>query len=138
MITVSSCGVKLQEVLSGLEKERLKHWRYTCTFVAFLNITILFFFSFTWSVIFTKKKKTLGQRSLRAWLVLFLENMLRLQRYSSSASGRIYVHFIYTGNKYKGHILSARIKRPKSALFSTRYFLRTMWPTEKRFVLGGS
>ena len=40
MISVSSCGVKLQEVLSGLEKERLKHWRYTCTFVAFLNITI--------------------------------------------------------------------------------------------------
>ena len=39
MITVSSCGVKLQEVLSGLERERLKHWRYTCTFVAFLNIT---------------------------------------------------------------------------------------------------
>ena len=49
MISVSSCGVKLQEVLSGLEKERLKHWRYMCTFVAFLNITILyytFFFSF--------------------------------------------------------------------------------------------
>ena len=48
MISVSSCGVKLQEVLSGLEKERLKHWRYTCTFVAFLNITILYiyFFSF--------------------------------------------------------------------------------------------
>ena len=45
MITVSSCGVKLQEVLSGLDKERLKHWRYTCTFVAFLNITF-FFFSF--------------------------------------------------------------------------------------------
>ena len=38
MITVSSCGVKLQEVLSGLEKERLKHWKYMCTFVAFLNI----------------------------------------------------------------------------------------------------
>ena len=28
MKTVSSCGVKLQEVLSGLEK-RLKHWTYT-------------------------------------------------------------------------------------------------------------
>ena len=41
MITVSSCGVKLQEVLSGLEKERLKHWKYTCTFVAFLNIAII-------------------------------------------------------------------------------------------------
>ena len=55
MISVSSCGVKLQEVLSGLEKERLKHWRYTCTFVAFLNITILYFFFFflsTWGVIF--------------------------------------------------------------------------------------
>jgi len=46
MITVSSCGVKLQEVLSGLEKERLKHWKYTCIFVAFLNITILYFFFF--------------------------------------------------------------------------------------------
>ena len=47
MITVSSCGVKLLVVLSGLEKERLKHWKYTCTFVAFLNITIitLFFLS---------------------------------------------------------------------------------------------
>ena len=44
MITVSSCGVKLQEVLSGLERERLKHWRYTCTFVAFLNITLFLFF----------------------------------------------------------------------------------------------
>ena len=30
-----------------------------------------------------------------------------------TASGRIYVHFIYTGNKYEGHILSARIKQPK-------------------------
>ena len=51
MISVSSCGVKLQEVLSGLEKERLKHWRYMCTFVAFLNITILFFFFLsTWGV----------------------------------------------------------------------------------------
>ena len=39
MITVSSCGVKLQEILSGLEKERLKPWRYTCNFVAFLNIS---------------------------------------------------------------------------------------------------
>ena len=38
--TVSSCGVKLQ-ALSGLEK-RLKHWTYTCTFVAFLNITLFF------------------------------------------------------------------------------------------------
>ena len=43
MISVSSCGVKLQEVLSGLERERLKQWRYTCTFVAFLNILYLFF-----------------------------------------------------------------------------------------------
>ena len=34
MITVSSCGVKLKEVLSGL----VKSWTYTCTFVAFLNI----------------------------------------------------------------------------------------------------
>ena len=50
MITVSSCGVKLQEVLSGLERERLKHWRYTCTFVAFLNI--IFVFLSTWGVIF--------------------------------------------------------------------------------------
>ena len=46
MITVSSCGVKLQEVFSGLEK-RLKHWTYMCTFVAFLN----FFFLSTWGVI---------------------------------------------------------------------------------------
>ena len=47
VMTVSSCGVKLQEVLSGLEKKKLKHWTYTCTFVAFLNITfitLLFFF----------------------------------------------------------------------------------------------
>ena len=57
MITVSSCGVKLQEVLSGLERERLKHWRYTCTFVAFLNYHLLlsfitlFFFLSTWGVI---------------------------------------------------------------------------------------
>ena len=43
---VSSCGVKFQEDLSGLERERLKHWRYTCTFVTFLNITLLYFFSF--------------------------------------------------------------------------------------------
>ena len=50
MTTVSSCGVKLQEILSGLEKERLKLWRYTCTFVAFLNITILYFFLSTWGV----------------------------------------------------------------------------------------
>ena len=48
MITVSSCGVKLQEVLSGLEKESLKHWKYTCTFVAFLNIH--FFFLSAWGV----------------------------------------------------------------------------------------
>ena len=48
MITVSSCGVKLQEVLSGLEIERLKHWRYAYTFVAFLNIYsfIIIIFSF--------------------------------------------------------------------------------------------
>ena len=50
IITVSSCGVKLQEVLSGLERERLKHWRYTCTFVDFLNIhsfhSLVYFFSF--------------------------------------------------------------------------------------------
>ena len=39
--TVSSCGVKLQEVLSGLKKERLKYWRYTRTSVAFLNIIFL-------------------------------------------------------------------------------------------------
>ena len=37
MTTVYSCVVKLQEVLSGLKK-KLKHWTYTCTFVAFLNI----------------------------------------------------------------------------------------------------
>ena len=53
MITVSSCGVKLKEVLSSLEK-RLKHWTYTRTFVAFFNIhSLLFFhlrciFSFFW------------------------------------------------------------------------------------------
>jgi len=46
MITVSSCGVKLQEVLSGLERERKKHWRYTCTFVAFPNIHYFTFFFF--------------------------------------------------------------------------------------------
>ena len=54
MITVSSCGVKLQEVLSGFEKERLKHWKYTCTFVAFLNIhSFIHYFIFfaTWDVI---------------------------------------------------------------------------------------
>ena len=34
MITVSSCGVKLQEVLSDLQKKRLKHWTYMGTFVA--------------------------------------------------------------------------------------------------------
>ena len=48
-------GVKLQEVLSGLERERLKHWRYTCTFVAFLNYNLLLSFIFmfflsTWGV----------------------------------------------------------------------------------------
>ena len=43
MITVSSCGVKLQEVLLGLEKERLIHWTYTCTFVAtFVFSTFIF------------------------------------------------------------------------------------------------
>ena len=47
MITVSSCGVKLQEVLSGLEG-RLKHWTYTCTFVAFHYE----FFLSTWGAIF--------------------------------------------------------------------------------------
>ena len=46
MITVSSCGVKLQEVLSGLERERLKHWRYTYTFVAFLNYHLLLYYFF--------------------------------------------------------------------------------------------
>ena len=50
MITASSYGVKLQEDLSGLERERLKHLRYTCTFVAFLN-SIMFFLS-TCGVIF--------------------------------------------------------------------------------------
>ena len=74
MISLSSCGVKLQEVLSGLEKERLKHWRYTCTFVAFLNITILyytilyytllyfFFFLSTWGVICWRGKT--GKRGI--------------------------------------------------------------------------
>ena len=54
MITVSSSGVKLQEVLSGLEREGLKHWRYTYTFVAFLNIHYYcyFFFLSTWGVIY--------------------------------------------------------------------------------------
>ena len=44
MITVSSCGVKLQE----------EQWTYTCTFVAFLNIHYFFFLSTcgvtTWGV----------------------------------------------------------------------------------------
>ena len=48
MITVSRCGVNLQEDLSDLERERLKHWRYTCIFVAFLNIHFFhYFFSFS-------------------------------------------------------------------------------------------
>ena len=73
MITVSSCGVKLQEVLSGLEKERLKHYTYTCTFVAFLNITfitLLFFilgcnytFLMLISVTVRPKPKILGATS---------------------------------------------------------------------------
>jgi len=49
MIIVSSCGVKLQEVLSGLEREKLNHWR--CTFMAFLNIhSFIHYFIFfsTW------------------------------------------------------------------------------------------
>ena len=37
-VTVSSCGVKPQEVFSGLKNKRLEHWTYMCTFVAFLNI----------------------------------------------------------------------------------------------------
>ena len=45
MITVSSCGVKLQEVLSGLERERLKHWRYTCTLWLFSTL-LYYYFSF--------------------------------------------------------------------------------------------
>ena len=51
IITVSSCGVKLQEVLSGLEKKKAKK---VCTFVAFLNIHLLHFFSIsTWGVMTT-------------------------------------------------------------------------------------
>ena len=44
VITVSSCGVKLQEVLSGLEE---KHWTYHA-------LLWLFFFLFTWGI--TKKE----------------------------------------------------------------------------------
>ena len=43
IITVSSYGVKLQETLSGLD--RLQHWAYTYTFVAFSTLlynTILY------------------------------------------------------------------------------------------------
>ena len=69
MITVSSCGVKLQEVLSGLEKERLKHWRYMCTFVAFLNYTILFFFLSTWGVIF------LDECQLQSTFIIYFEGV---------------------------------------------------------------
>ena len=50
MITVSRCGVKLQEVLSGLEKKAKT--LDMCTFLAFLNIHsfihYLFFFLSTW------------------------------------------------------------------------------------------
>jgi len=49
MITVSSCGVKLEEVLLGLGKKAKTLDIYTCTFVTFLNIysfITLFIFSF--------------------------------------------------------------------------------------------
>ena len=39
MITVSSCSVKSSQAW----KDRLKHWAYTCTFLAF-HITIKIFF----------------------------------------------------------------------------------------------
>jgi len=48
MIIVSSCGVKLQEVLSSFEKKAKTLDIYTCTFVAFLNIhSLLYYFFFS-------------------------------------------------------------------------------------------
>ena len=44
MMTVFTCGVNFRSI-SGLEK-RLKHWTYTCTFVAFVNIHSFNLFSF--------------------------------------------------------------------------------------------
>ena len=38
VITVSSCGANFSKSFQAW-KERLNHWAYTCTFVAFLNIT---------------------------------------------------------------------------------------------------
>ena len=83
MITVSSCGVKHQEVLSGLEKERLKHWRYTCTFVAFLNITILyFFFSFHLGCnIFFKQTKYLAENVTDMYRKVMVGDVARKYKY---------------------------------------------------------
>ena len=49
MITVSSCGVKLQEVLSGLEKKNIGHtlallWRFS-TYIFSFHLGCNFFLS---------------------------------------------------------------------------------------------
>ena len=47
MITVPSCGVEFQEILSGLE-ERLNHWKYTVMhFCGFSQHSLI---SSTWGV----------------------------------------------------------------------------------------
>ena len=43
MITVSSCGVKLQEILSGLEKQRLKALDIHMHFCGFSQLHYFFF-----------------------------------------------------------------------------------------------
>ena len=48
MITVSSCGVKLQEVLSGLEKKVDIHMHF-CGFSLNIHHFIIFFL-YTWGV----------------------------------------------------------------------------------------
>ena len=95
MITVSSCGVKLQEVLSGLEKERLKHWRYTCTFVAFLNI--IFVFLSTWGVIWWFKYLQCNSAIVQARTCWGWENNYNKKTGGKIARGLKFIKLIWAG-----------------------------------------
>ena len=62
MITVSSCGLKLQEVLSGLDKTL---GIYTHIFVAFLNIHSLIHYYSTQGVILDQKDTSIMAPSIK-------------------------------------------------------------------------